>query len=124
MRRLMIIGVLVAPIMGGQIAYAKSIPGVSTVASEGAMGCPQFLVLYAKYPVPVKALYLAWAQGFMTSMNLVRLNILHKPAVNLESSAFPVSAQWAYLINYCQQDHSARFIDAVITLMGAVQQEK
>lgn len=124
MRKMVAVGVILAAIAVSGAPRAQAESGVSTVASEGAMSCPTVLSINAQNPRSAKTIFMAWAQGFMTSFNFTRVNILHVPAVNLEGSAFPTSAQWAYLLNYCQEDHTARFIDAVITLMGAVQRAK
>jgi hypothetical protein len=100
-------------------------PGISEPSDEsnnmaglGVQTCEQFARDDAENP-RIEDSYFAWAQGYMTGLNVART--LHKLSPkNLNS--WTKEDQEAFVHNYCDQHPVAKYAEAAFTLFHALKQ--
>ncbi len=102
--------------MSASVANAQSSTG--RIVGIGAASCPEFLDNIQKTPAMQRD-YLAWAQGFMSGI------LLSRPAGVDEGLAllppnFGLGEQLGFLRQYCSQNRSGDFPDAVVALYRAL----
>ncbi len=83
----------------------------------GLGSCSVFASQYRQWGVTIETSYFAWAQGFMSGLNLAAPHA-GREARNLK--AITTEEQEARLRSYCDQHPGADYIDAVIDLYGSL----
>ncbi len=83
----------------------------------GLGSCSVFASQYRQWGVTIETSYFAWAQGFMSGLNMAAPHA-GREARNLK--AMTVEDQEAKLRFYCDQHPSGDYIDAVIDLYGSL----
>jgi len=91
------------------------------IVGLGATGCAQFM-LEIKHNPALQRDYLAWAQGFMSGV------LLGRPAgvdegLDLLPSTVPLLKQLEFLREYCDQNPSESFSNAVLSLYKRLRSE-
>jgi hypothetical protein len=81
----------------------------------GAQTCAQFAQHYRRSPSQSEDMYFSWAQGFMSSLNMVNPN-LRQPRSVRDLAAWSVNRQQFYLRDYCDQHPLTLFAAAVIEM--------
>jgi hypothetical protein len=84
------------------------------IAGFGHAKCSDFLG-HTSQGRPVQLSYLAWAQGFMSALNLARSQH-EKPTRQLGTPNYSFEKQLAFLVAYCNANKSRSFADATIQL--------
>jgi hypothetical protein len=79
----------------------------------GGRTCGEFAADYQRYPERTEAVYLAWAQGFMSGIN----SILHRRGPGYKLEAKSVEEQQAHLRAYCDQHPLRQYLTAVSDLL-------
>ena len=101
---------LAAFMMSAGVAQAQSVK----IVGIGAATCMRFSADLAANPVAERD-YLAWAQGFMSGA-LVRAPPSVDEGLDLTPEAFPLRMQAVFLRDYCSQNTTGDFSDAVHAL--------
>jgi hypothetical protein len=83
----------------------------------GLGSCSLFASQYRQWGATIETSYFAWAQGFMSGLNMAGPRAGHE-ARNLKAIA--VEEQEARLRSYCDQHPGGDYIDAVIDLYGSL----
>ena len=91
------------------------------IVGLGATGCAQFMLEIRHNPA-LQRDYLAWAQGFMSGV------LLGRPAgvdegLDLIPSTVPLLKQLEFLREYCDQNPSESFSNAVLSLYKRLRSE-
>jgi hypothetical protein len=95
----------------GSTCHAETV-----IAGAGALTCGQFANHYAKNP-QVELSYFAWAQGFMSSMNVSRAD---SPSPAYRDLSGPIEFQMSQIRIYCDDHPLAQYSDAVFDLFGSL----
>ena len=85
------------------------------ISGLGNAKCADFIKGYDSGNLNAVAPYLAWAQGFMSAINLSR----SKRDLSTKTFAdkrYSADQQLAYLVSYCKEDRYRDFAGAVINL--------
>ena len=83
----------------------------------GTFTCGQFGNQYAQDPDATENAYFAWAQGFMSSMNMTMVT---GPAKSYHDLETPVTSQKSQLRAYCNAHPLAGYAEAVLDLFGSL----
>ena len=92
----------------------------SASAEMGEMGvgtstCGEFAEHYRDSPSLWENVYFAWAQGFMTGMNLA--SAAFNDGANRDLSSIPLDQQRRFLRNYCNDHPLAIYEQGVLALL-------
>jgi hypothetical protein len=90
-------------------------------AGPGASTCAEYADLARTSPTLADEIYISWAQGFLSAVNA---EILSRFVLNLDSDHYPVSAQTAFLREYCDKHPLAVFVSAVHALWGELMRQR
>ena len=88
-----------------------------TMSGAGMSTCAEFARYYRKDPDLFESYYFAWAQGYMTGLNVAML-VAKKPMQDVE--AWPVSKQRLHIRTFCDQRPLATFVEAAKSLFEAL----
>jgi hypothetical protein len=91
------------------------------IVGLGATGCREFIAETTQNPA-LQRDYLAWVQGFMSGLLLSRPPGVDE-GLNLAPSTFPLLKQLEFLRDYCIQNASDRFTDAILSLYRRLRKE-
>ena len=91
----------------------------NVVAGIGATGCGKFTTSLKENPAKTEALYFAWAQGFMSSINF---NRKMQNDVPIDFGVTPAAAQFSWIRSYCQKNPMRTYLRATTELFLALQQ--
>jgi hypothetical protein len=83
----------------------------------GLGSCSVFASQYRQWGVTIETSYFAWAQGFMSGLNMAAPHA-GRQARNLK--AITTEEQEVRIRSYCDQHPGADYIDAVIDLYGSL----
>jgi hypothetical protein len=83
----------------------------------GTASCGKFAEDFAKAPDFSEGFYFAWAQGFMSALNI---DLSQESAQYRNLGAIPTSQQERYLRNYCDQHPLGDYMDGVIALFKTI----
>ncbi len=98
------------------ILFVANVPAaaqVPVVAGPGITTCAQFAEYYRRNSVNAEIAYFAWAQGFMSAVNLPK-RIRNEPTRNL--MGIPTASQKQHLRGFCDQRPLSEFVHAVMSL--------
>jgi hypothetical protein len=102
------------------IVYLAAASGASAQQHEqavimgaGVSTCGEFAEVYRRDPAHVMAYYFAWAQGAMSTTNMLK-KAINQPQRDL--NALPVSEQMDRLRMWCDKRPLSHFGDAVLDL--------
>ena len=93
----------------------------TVIVGLGATTCAQFLADVSKHPA-VQRDYLAWAQGFLSAILASRPQGVDE-GLNLNPESFGLIKQLEFLRDYCGQNRSQSFSDAVEALYKRLRSE-
>jgi hypothetical protein len=96
-------------------ASASACHAKIVMAGAGTSTCGQFASHYAKNP-QVELSYFAWAQGFMSAMNIGRAA---SPSPAYRDLGSPIEHQMSQIRIYCDAHPLAPYSDAVFDLFGS-----
>jgi hypothetical protein len=106
-----------AVILGGLSLASPAVGEDSAGAGIGTSTCAQFAQECAKSPSFVESLYFAWAQGYMSGLNIFRSDnryaSLHAKSVEVEEDE---------LRSYCDAHPLKNYVDAVMALYWSLPQ--
>lgn len=101
------------------------IPGTSRAAEAGqAYGvglhtCGDFSQSYIANPVLAEGVYFAWAEGYMSGLNLVAA-AGKNPAREFKGGEASMSEYQSFLRTYCDQHPSVRYLQGVTALWNSL----
>ena len=106
------IGLLAIPLLATGPALAETM-----FAGAGALSCGEFAQHYRSAPDFSEGLYFAWAQGFMSGLNV---NFIRQFNQYKDLSAKTLDQEQRYLRKYCDEHPLGNVIDGVIELYGTL----
>ena len=86
------------------------------IVGIGATTCGEFAREAVDKP-PTQRQYLAWMQGYMSGIVIGRPPGVDE-GIDLSPKGFPLSAQLAFIRDYCLQSPSSSFADAIEALFN------
>lgn len=94
--------------------------GQSELMGAGTSTCRQFTTLLRRYPRQVEIHYFAWAQGFMSGINLSGMLQGESPH---DFESIPVRRQRKMVRNYCKEHPRAKYMEGVAYLYSQLSAE-
>jgi|GEM_PF-2435238 len=91
----------------------------SAFAGVGSATCAQYAELVRLDPQRTHNMFLTWAQGFMSGLNVPQLE--GRRYVELLPPSYPAQAQSRFLSGYCDHHPRDKFFDAVRALWNELQ---
>jgi hypothetical protein len=91
----------------------------NVVSGVGASSCGKFTNSYKENPTRAEALYLSWAQGFMSSINFNR-NLQNGTPIDF--GTMPSAVQLRWIRDYCQKNPLKTYLRAATELFLALEQ--
>lgn len=88
----------------------------TAITGPGANSCDLFMQFHAQDPKARELLFFAWAQGFMSGMNVVALR-LKGEVIDLQPEAYDADRQMIFLRNFCFLHRGEAYAEAVFELM-------
>jgi hypothetical protein len=106
------VGVILATATISSACHADAI-----MSGAGTFTCGKFASDYAKHPEIVEDLYFAWAQGFMSGLNLDLASGVVNGQKQFRDLDGPIENQKSKIRIYCNAHPLAPFMDAVFDLI-------
>ena len=88
----------------------------TAITGPGANSCDLFMKFYEQDPETRELLFFAWAQGFMSGMNVVALR-LKGEVIDLRPEAYDPDRQMIFIRNFCFLHRGESYAEAVFELM-------
>jgi hypothetical protein len=106
------VGVILATATISSACHADAI-----MSGAGAFTCGKFASEYAKNPEQVEGLYFAWAQGFMSGLNLDLAAGVVNGKKEFRDLEGPIENQKSRMRIYCNAHPLAPFTEAIFDLI-------
>jgi hypothetical protein len=113
MRFIVLVGGLLAFSSGHTLAQREQ----GVIVGVGTQSCAEFAKDYQANPKTAEAIYFAWAQGFMSGLN-IRNGVLKIPRRDI--NAWPYDRQQRNIRQFCDQRPLSSYFDAAQGLFQAL----